>query len=248
VDALPAALVRALGARVTTGTTVDSLVAQDGRFAVRTTAGAVSMADAVIVATEAHAASGILAHAAPSAAAEVGAITSASTAVVLLVYPEGTRDALPDGTGFVVPRGKAPMTAATWLSSKWPDEAFGTRAVVRCYVGAAGIDEVVDASDADIVDACARHLSAVVPLPERPSHPGVVRWRAAMPQYELGHLDRVARIRDLLPPGIFVTGQAYDGVGVPDCVRAAGATADAVDAYLAARPIPTDDTRQESTR
>ena len=124
----------------------------------------------------------------------------ASTGVVLMVYPEGTQAGLPDGTGFVVPRGKAPMTAATWLSSKWPTEAFGTRAVVRCYVGAVGEEDVLDADDADIVEACARHLAAVVPLPDAPEHAAVVRWPASMPQYEVGHLERVARLRRALPP------------------------------------------------
>ena len=83
------------------------------------------------------------------------------------------------------------MTAATWLSSKWPDEAFGTRAVVRCYVGAVGEEDVLDADDADLIEACARHLAALVSLPDRPEHAAVVRWPASMPQYEVGHLDRV---------------------------------------------------------
>ncbi len=156
-----------------------------------------------------------------------------------MVYPEGTQAGLPEGTGFVVPRGAAPMTAATWLSSKWPSDAFGARAVVRCYVGAVGEEDVLDADDGDIVEACARHLAAVVALPDRPEHAVVVRWPNAMPQYELGHLERVARIRRSLPAGIFVVGQAYDGVGIPDCVRAAGETADAVVAHLTGAPMDT---------
>ena len=88
--------------------------------------------------------------------------------MVFLVYGEGTADALAGGTGFVVPRGMAPMTAATWLSSKWPAPAFGTRAVVRCYVGGVGSEDVVDEPDEDLLDACARHLAAVVPLPGAP--------------------------------------------------------------------------------
>ena len=128
------------------------------------------------------------------------------------------------------------MTAATWLSSKWPSEAFGTRAVVRCYVGAVGEEDILDADDADLIAACAKHLAALVRLPDEPHHAAVVRWPKAMPQYELGHLDLVARIRRSLPEGIFVVGQAYDGVGIPDCVRAAGETAAAVVAYLQRDP------------
>jgi oxygen-dependent protoporphyrinogen oxidase len=126
------------------------------------------------------------------------------------------------------------MTAATWLSTKWPSEVFGTRAVVRCFVGAAGEDDVLDADAADIVEACARHLAAVVRLPDSPEHAAFVRWPASMPQYEVGHLARVAGIRAALPPGIVVVGQAYDGVGVPDCVRAATETAERLVADLVA--------------
>ncbi len=174
---------------------------------------------------------------APAAARDLQGIPYASTGVVLMVYPQGTARDLPAGTGFVVPRGKAPMTASTWLSNKWPNEAFGTRAVVRSYVGAVGAEDVVEADDADIIAAVARFHAAVVPLPAGPEHAVVVRWPRSMPQYELGHLDRVARIRDALPEGIFVTGQAYDGVGIPDCVRGAGETARAVVAHLDGAPL-----------
>ncbi|HSL11975.1 MAG TPA: protoporphyrinogen oxidase [Actinomycetota bacterium] len=232
VHALTDALADRLDGRVRTNATVETVLSRGGRWHVRTADGHDHGADAVVVAAEAHTARRVLAVVARGATDDLEAIPAASTAVVLLVYDEGTRDALPDGTGFVVPRGKAPMTAATWLSNKWPHESFGSRAVVRCYVGAAGIDEVVDEPDDDIVEACARHLAAAVPLPERPADALVVRWYDAMPQYELGHVERVARIRHRLPGGIFVTGQPYDGVGVPDCVRAAGETAEAVTAHL----------------
>ncbi|HET6712343.1 MAG TPA: protoporphyrinogen oxidase [Actinomycetota bacterium] len=183
-------------------------------------------ADVIVLATPAHEASRLIVDAAPAVAADLAGIACASTGVVLMVYAEDTQPGLPDGTGFVVPRGKAPMTAATWLSSKWPSEAFGSRAVVRCYVGAVGEEDVLDADDADIVEACARHLAAAVRLPDMPEQATVVRWPASMPQYEVGHLDRVARIRENLPPGIVVVGQPYDGVGVPDCVRAADEVAE----------------------
>ena len=187
----------------------------------------------IVVTTPAHEAARLLDAAAPSVAADLAGIGYASTGVVLMVYPKGTQSGLPDGTGFVVPRGKAPMTAATWLSSKWPSDTFDDRAVVRCYVGAVGEEDILDADDDDLIEACARHLSAAVNLPGRPEHAGVVRWPASMPQYEVGHLDRVASIRAALPAGIVVAGQAYDGVGVPDCVRAANETAEQVATDLA---------------
>lgn len=189
-------------------------------------------ADALVLAIPAFEAARLLRAAAPGVADDLEQIPYGSTGVVLLLYGEGTGNALPAGTGFVVPRGKAPMTACTWISSKWPDPAFGSRAVVRCFVGAVGDEEILDAADQDLADACARHLAAVVELPERAESATIVRWPRAMPQYELGHLARVQRIRDELPPGVFVVGSAYDGVGIPDCVRAAGETADQVAAHL----------------
>jgi len=166
------------------------------------------------------------------ASAELARIPFVSTGVVALVYPEGTGSALPEGSGFVVPRGAAPMTASTWISNKWPDPSFGDRAVLRCFVGAAGEEDVLDADDAELIEACARHLAALVPLPGAPEDAAVVRWPRAMPQYLVGHLERAERIRSELPPGIFVCGRSLDGVGVPDCVRSAGETANAIAAYL----------------
>jgi oxygen-dependent protoporphyrinogen oxidase len=125
------------------------------------------------------------------------------------------------------------MTAATFVSRKWPDEFFADRAVIRCFVGGAGDEGVLEAPDEDIVGACARHLSAALDLPA-PAASRVHRWCRAMPQYELGHLDRVRRIRQALPPGIFLVGSAFDGVGVSDIARAAEDTAARVLAHSGA--------------
>ena len=183
VGRLTDALAASLGDRVVTGAPVGSLaeLGENGE------------ASATVLAVPAFEAARLLGSAAPAAAAELSAIPYASTGVVFLVYGEGTQAALPDGTGFVVPRGKAPMTACTWISSKWPDPSFGSRAVVRCYVGGVGDEDVLEAADEELVDACARHLSAVLDLPARPEASSVVRWIRAMPQYEVGHVERVAR-------------------------------------------------------
>ena len=216
------ALAASLGDRVVTGAPVGSLMELEAT-------GAVS---ATVLAVPGFEAARLLGSAAPIAATGLGAISYASTGVVFLIYGDGTQAAMPDGTGFVVPRGKAPMTACTWISSKWPDPAFGSRAVVRCYVGGVGDEDVLEEDDQELVDACARHLSAVLDLPPRPTSSSVFRWHRAMPQYEVGHEECVRAIRQNLPAGVFVVGSAYDGVGIPDCVRAAGETAEQALAYL----------------
>jgi oxygen-dependent protoporphyrinogen oxidase len=220
MDRLTGALVAALDGRIRTGWSVGSLEE-------------LGDVDAVVLATPAFESARLLADRAPSVAADLAAISYVSTGVVALAYPEGTQPSLPDGTGFVVPRGMAPMTACTWLSSKWPADAWGSRAVLRCYVGADGEEDVLDADDEDLIEACARHVAAVVPLPNRPEAAAVHRWPRALPQFEVGHLERVARIREGLPAGIFVAGSAYDGVGIPDVVRGAGEVAERVTAFLA---------------
>lgn len=222
VGRLTDSLAASLGDRVVTGSPV-------GSPAELLETGA---ADATVLAVPAFEAGRLLASAAPAACDELNAIPYASTGVVFLVFGEGTQAALPDGTGFVVPRGKAPMTACTWISSKWPDPSFGSRAVIRCYVGGVGDEDVLEASDGELVDACVRHLAAVLDLPARPQASSVVRWMRAMPQYEVGHQERVQTIRRTLPAGVFIVGSAYDGVGIPDCVRAAGETANDVLAHL----------------
>jgi oxygen-dependent protoporphyrinogen oxidase len=219
------------------------LVAGGSGFIVRT-AGGEFPASAVVLATPAFVAAELLAELAPAASSMMARMPYVSTGVVHLVYREGTADALPDATGFVVPSGKAPMTAATFLSRKWPDPAFGSRAVVRCFVGAAGSEDVLDADDEEIVDAVCRHLTALLPLPDRAAASAVVRWPRSMPQYEVGHLERVSAIEEALPPGIFVVGNAYGGVGVADTVRGAGEVAERVRAHLAGTRNPTGRTER----
>jgi oxygen-dependent protoporphyrinogen oxidase len=233
VRALPNALLHGIGSdRIRTGARGSAIVPDPPGWVVRAEDGDVP-ADAVVLATPAHTSSSFLEEVAPVAASELRAIPYVSTGVVLLVYPSGTADALPDATGFVVPRGRAPMTAATFVSRKWPSAEFGDRAVLRCFVGGAGAEDVLDETDQDIVDAVCRHVSAVLPLPSTPQSSRVVRWRDAMPQFEVGHLERVSRIMGSLPPGIVVAGNAYRGVGVADAVRSVTDAAERVLGHLA---------------
>ena len=233
VARLPQALLGSVGPkRVRVATPATSIERDGGGFVVGTGSGSLA-ADAVVLATPAFVAADLVRGVDAAAAEALVRIPYASTGLALLVYAEGTADALPVATGFVVPRGRAPMTAATFLSRKWPEDRFGTRAVLRCFIGAVGFEDVLDAEDDDIVDAVCRHLAAVLALPDRPAASAVVRWPRSMPQFEVGHLERVQAIEATLPPGIFVSGNAYLGVGVADAVRSAGETAERVLAHLA---------------
>jgi oxygen-dependent protoporphyrinogen oxidase len=190
--------------------------------------------DALILATPAFESARLL-DAAPEASRGLAAIPYVSTAAVYLVYPEGTGEDLPEGTGFVVPPGRATITACTWVSRKWPHEAFADRAVIRCFVGRAGAEEPTRLPDPDLVEVAAREVGEAVGLTARPAASRVIRWNRAMPQYEVGHLDRLAEIEKALAteaPGVFVTGSAYRGVGIADCIRQGQETARRAAAYL----------------
>jgi oxygen-dependent protoporphyrinogen oxidase len=246
---LPEALLERIGPRRVRTSTRASALARVGEAYVVSTPGGPVEADGVVVATPAFQTARLLERAAPDAVEDLRAIPSVDTAVVLLVYGEGTNERLPESSGFVVPRGRLAMTASTLVSRKWPDPAFGSRAVVRCFVGATGVEDIVGEPDEDIVDGVARQLSALMPLPARPEAAAVVRWPAAMPQYEVGHLERVARIERSLPPGLALAGQAYRGTGISDAVRQGAEAAERVAAFLAERrPEPSDDDVVEGER
>jgi oxygen-dependent protoporphyrinogen oxidase len=196
-----------------------------------------TQADAVILATPGHEASRLLATVSRAASTEISAIPYASTAVVCLAYPPGTASRLPQGTGFVVPEGEATLTACTWFSRKWPREEFGDRAVLRGFVGRAGDERALELSDDELTTAVSEEVEATTPLGVEPTAGRVVRWDRSMPQYEVGHLERVARIDAALAevPGLFVTGSAYMGIGIADCIRQGREAAGRVVTFLSSR-------------
>ena len=182
VSPLPRALLQTVGpARVRMGAPVGAIGRDGAGFDVRTDR--IASADAVLLATPAFVASELVPGDRTPAAEDMDGIAYASTGVALLVYPEGTADALPEATGFVVPRGRAPMTACTFLSRKWPQADFGTRAVVRCFVGAVGFEDILDAPDEDIVQAlsgtCPRSCRCPVGRPLRRWSGGHARCRSS---------------------------------------------------------------------
>jgi oxygen-dependent protoporphyrinogen oxidase len=191
--------------------------------------------DAVVLATPAFEAARLLREVNPAASGDLRKIPYASTAVVVLVYPPGTGERLPpDGTGFVVPRNGDVVTACTWASRKWPSPELGDRAVLRCFVGRAGSDESLSLSDGELIARVQDEVERLTPFGSGPAAARVVRWERSMPQYQVGHLELLERIDRSLAatPGLFVTGSAYRGIGIADCVRQARDAAERVRTYL----------------
>jgi protoporphyrinogen/coproporphyrinogen III oxidase len=206
-------------------------------------------ADAVILAVPARPAGRLLAGV-PGASAAVtafGQISYASMAIVTLAYP---RSAFPapglaglGWSGYLVPAvdGRA-VKAVTFSTVKWPHLAGASAdadlEIVRCSVGRIGEEALLQHADDELAALAAAELTAATGVQSGPVATRVTRWGGALPQYTVGHLDRVAAIRSAVAaqPGLAVCGAAYDGVGVPACVATARAAAGQVLAFLAGRP------------
>jgi oxygen-dependent protoporphyrinogen oxidase len=183
-------------------------------------------ADAVVIAVPARPAAALLSAVAPAAAAELGQIEYASVALVSYELPRSLGERLPAGSGYLVPPGEARVVkAATFSSAKWAwlAKTAGNRAVLRCSIGRFGETHDLERDDADLAWVAWQELEAAVgPLGE-PLASRVTRWTDALPQYRVGHLGRVARIRAAVAkhPAIAVCGAAYDGIGIPACIASA---------------------------
>ncbi|MFF8593491.1 protoporphyrinogen oxidase [Streptomyces sp. NPDC015220] len=242
VGRLPLAVarsVRARGGEILTGAPVTELRRRTPGAGWRVVAGdRVLHADAVVLATPAPAAAGLLHAESPRAAAELRAVEYASMALITLAYRRSDAE-LPEGSGFLVPPvdGRT-IKASTFASRKWgwiadedPDVV-----VVRTSVGRHGETEVLRREDAELVDVSRHDLREATGLDAVPLETRVTRWTDGLPQYPVGHHARVARIREHIRglPGLAVCGAVYDGVGIPACVASAYAAVDQLGGDLAA--------------
>jgi oxygen-dependent protoporphyrinogen oxidase len=178
--------------------------------------------DAVIVAAPASATATLLQRCGRELAAELSAIQYSSSVTVALGYGKQVRDALPPGFGFLVPRSEGKrMLAATFVHNKFPHRAPSDRAILRCFLGGARGEQMLALSDDQILTIAREELDQILHLKAEPLFTRVFKWKGAMAQYGVGHLERLERIETLRKqlPGLALAGNGYSGIGVPDCVR-----------------------------
>ena len=191
--------------------------------------------DTLILATPAYDAATLLEPLDDELSALLRGIPYASTATISLGFRRRDFSHRLDGYGFVVPRieGRA-LLAVTWTSSKWSHRAPDDAVLLRAYVGGAGREAVLEQSDDGLVSLVRAELRAMMGITEVPVLARVYRWPRAMPQYLVGHLERLAAIDERLArwPGLFLTGAGYRGVGIPDCIHDALDTAERVRVYF----------------
>jgi protoporphyrinogen/coproporphyrinogen III oxidase len=173
-------------------------------------------ADVVVLATPAAPAARLLRDVAPEAARELAAIEYASVAIVTMAWQADLMPEVP-GTGFLVPPVDGRLVkAATFSSQKWA-WMRGDTTFVRCSVGRHGDEVSLQRSDGELVEAATAELHEAIGVTAGPLDARVTRWGGGLPQYAVGHLDRMSRLRRAIDAvrGVDVCGAVYGGVGIP---------------------------------
>jgi len=224
MGALATTLARALeaaGVSLRVGTSVIAIDRTRSGWIVSTSAGDIE-ADLVIIALPAAPAASLLAERSPSAAEWLSGIETSSVALVTIAYPIDSVDHPLDASGFLVPRDAGlTLTAASWGSSKWAHWADGTHAVLRVSAGHRNDPAPAEWPDDQLLEALGRDLELTMGIDSAPVATRISRWPDGFPQYDVGHLDRVAGIEAAVGedcPGVIVTGAAHRGLGVPACI------------------------------
>jgi oxygen-dependent protoporphyrinogen oxidase len=232
VGRLPAAVAAELagrGALLRTGVGVEAVRRAADGWQVSLTDGTALGTDLLLLAVPGYVARALLAEVAPASAAELADLEYASMAIATFAFHRSAFTDVPPGSGFLVPPvdGRA-IKAATFSSVKWPwlAHSSGDLIVLRASLGRLGETEILEREDEEIAKAALADLADAVGLTARPVDRHVQRWTEALPQYAVGHLDRVERLRAALPAGIAVAGATYDGVGIPACIASAARAVD----------------------
>jgi oxygen-dependent protoporphyrinogen oxidase len=187
--------------------------------------------DAVIIAVPAMVAAKLLRIRHPKLASELAGVPYSSSVTVTLGYDRRARQSLPPGFGFLIPHieGKR-MIAATFVHNKFPYRAPEDRALVRCFLGGSRDEPILELTDNEILRIVREELRQILGIAAEPLFSRVYKWKGAMAQYNVGHLERLERIERLCQqlPVLALAGNGYRGIGVPDCVRSGKEAAERV--------------------
>ncbi|MFT3773716.1 MAG: protoporphyrinogen oxidase [Minicystis sp.] len=216
-----------LGGIIRIGAEVEAVTAGnlDARFHVRVRGeGDPILADDVILASPAFAAADALDGLDRDLANRLRQIPYVSTATVTVGFPRADVPHPLDASGLIIPKGeRRDVLAATFVSSKWSGRAPADVALMRVFIGGYRDPGALAQSDDELVSLARRELEILVGVRARPVIARVFRYERGNAQPSLGHPERLARLRSLAArhPGLHLAGAAYDGVGIPDCVRQA---------------------------
>jgi len=210
------------GVIIRTNTSVHSIAkGEHGRYQLRLDADERVAADSIVLTVPTYEAAKLL----PDSftpRTQLAQVPYVSVATVVLAFKKGSFDYPFDASGFVVPRKEGrTITAATWTSTKWLHTAKDGNVLMRFYVGRSNDEAIVDQSDARILDLVRQDLREIMDIDAEPLFTRVQRWKRSMPQYTVGHLDRVRQFEAQAAkelPGVLFAGGGYTGLGIPDCI------------------------------
>lgn len=218
-------LVKAVEAKLEPGSVRKSVfvqtVARTGeQYTIKLSTGEEILADSVVVTTPHQQTAQIFAD--YSFFEPFHSVPSTSVANVAMAFPESAIKKDIDGTGFVVSRDSDyDITAVTWTHKKWPHSTPKGKVLLRCYVGKPGAEEIVSKSDDEIIEAALTDLNKTMDITTKPELTVITRWHNGMPQYTVGHKERMNTIKEEMSmnlPGIFLAGASYEGLAVPNCI------------------------------
>ena len=181
-------------------------------------------ADAVIIALPTHAAARLLNGVKPELARELAGVSYANSAVVNLAFERSQIAHDLNGMGFVVPHvEKREIVACSFSSVKFEGRAPAGKVLLRAFMGGALLPQQAEYSESQLIETALRELSQILGIKGAPLFAVASRHRASMAQYEVGHLERLARIEALAAPliGLRLIGNGYHGIGIPDCIARA---------------------------
>ena len=212
-------------------TPVTELCHDGNRWQITPQAGAVESFDAVIVALPAPAAAQLLIKLDEQISSDLAAIEYAGCAVVCLAYRRDQFGCTPDGFGFVVPRIEhRQIIAGSFASEKFPGRAPQNEVLIRVFIGGAIAPELAELPTDELQRIAHQELTALLRITGAPLWTDVSRWPASMPQYHVGHLQHVAEIEDRVAGlhGLELAGNAYHGVGIPQCIHSGETAAEQI--------------------
>lgn len=229
------------GAGASTGTNRGT-GAGTGAYALQLGDGTRVVVDAVVLATPAWASGDLLRPIAPLAASDLSSIEYVTTATASLAFRSDQVGHDLNGFGFVVPRAEdRPVMATTWSSSKFVGRAPAGHVLLRSFLGRAGREAAAQLDDDELVAVVRAELREIMGISAAPELIEIFRWPRGMPQYRVGHVERVAHIEAAVArvPGIELAGGAYHGIGIGDCLREGAAAAERALEHV--RGLPEDE-------
>jgi protoporphyrinogen/coproporphyrinogen III oxidase len=217
------------------GTAVSRIAHENTCWQVEASCSAPATFDAVVIALPSYAAATVVADCDSQLAGELGAIQYSGCAVVSLGFVRNQIGHPLDGFGFVVPRNeRRRIIAGSFASLKFSGRAPADQVLIRVFIGGALQPELLDLTDAELVQVARQELAELLNISGEPLVTDIARWPRSMPQYYVGHLDRVRRIEELAAKHatLALAGNAYRGVGIPQCIASGRAAAERVAAAL----------------